>query len=191
MIAMLRLPRGLCRRMHGAVPDPFEVALVQLPQVLEAQPQHGDPAHAETPCEHRALHAPWCGDFLPEDAGTAHLDPTKTVDPDLWLNRGFRVREKARPEPHVGKAHPAIELFQKAEKVAEGDALIHNDPFELFEFRCVGGIDCLPAVDPADAERLDRGLRVGGEVLDREAGCMCTEHALLCFFGVPLPAPAG
>ena len=80
--------------MHGAVSYPFKITLVQLPQVLQAQPEHGNPAHAKAPREHGAFHTPRVGYLLPEDTCPAHLHPAKAVHPDLGLDRRLRIREE-------------------------------------------------------------------------------------------------
>ena len=55
----------------------------------------------------------------------------------------------------------------------------------------MGGVNRLAPVNPADAEGLDRGIRVHCKVLDRYARGVGPEHALLGLLLLPDPTPAG
>src|SRR4030095_15272132 len=56
---------------------------------------------------------------------------------------GLRVRKEARPEsrPHAGAEEALGERIQRALEVAQTDALVYDEAFDLGEHRRVRGVD--------------------------------------------------
>ncbi len=81
---------------------------------------------------------------------------------DVEFGRGLRVRKEARAEAgaHAGLEEPVREGLQRALEIAETDALVDDEPFDLREHRRVGGVEVVAAVDAAGRDDPHR-RRVG------------------------------
>ena len=65
--------------------------------------------------------------------------------------------KKLRPEPrpHVRAVKPAREFVEDVFQVGHGDALVHDEPFELVEEEAVRGVHGVGAIDPAGRDDAD------------------------------------
>src|SRR5512139_1552966 len=133
------------------LPEERDIAPVEEAEVLEAEAEHRDPAHAEAPGEDRVVDPERCGDLLAEDAGAAHLDPADPLDIHLGIEARLGIRVVRGLEPHARETHAVVELAEDPEEVAKRDAFIHHDPLELLKLRKVGCVYGLAPVHPAYA----------------------------------------
>ena len=178
-------------RHSGTSFERVEARPIQLANVRQAEPQHGQPLDAEAPRQHREFAAQRQRHFGPEDAGPAHFEPLAArfhVHDHIDARLGVRV--KRRLELHAAEAHLRIELLQRAHQRREVGLFVDDDAVDLVEHGQVLEADRFVAVGPADAEEFAGRIRVGGQRANRGGRGVRAEHDLLRPLGAPRVAPA-
>lgn len=106
---MLRTRARSIQSQDGVGLQGVHVRDVQVPDVLDAPFEHGQPLEPESPCEDGVLDAERGHDLGPEYAGASELHPF-AVEEDLELQRGLGVREVRGPYADLVEPHPGVEL---------------------------------------------------------------------------------
>ncbi len=91
-------------------------------------------------------------------AAPAELEPRSVGTLDVVLRRWLGEREVRRPQPRA-ELPPEVrlgELVDRAREVAERDAAVDDEPFDLVEHRHVGGIGRVAPEHGARHDRVDR-----------------------------------
>ena len=148
-----------------------EIVIEERPKIVQAVFEHGHPfdAHAESKAGYRfgiVIHE--FIDFGVDHAGTQDFQPAGVLAypapgppadhaADVHLGAGLGEGEKAGPEPkrRVRRKKLVHEGSQHALEVAEGDALVHHQAFDLVEHGRVGHVR-IPAVGLARHDDPDR-----------------------------------
>ena len=120
-VERLRTRAETMASQNRVAPERVDVRDVQVPDVLDAPLQHGEPLESEPPRQHRVLDPEGRDDLRPEYAGSAELHPLP-VEEHLQLQRGLGVREVRGPDADLVEPHPGVELADDRDQHVEGGA---------------------------------------------------------------------
>src|SRR5947208_3346003 len=176
---------------RAVVPQPVEVAQVQLPNVGEPLDRHAESLEAEAPGQDRRIDPEGDRHLRPEDAAPSELHPAAVGGLAFRLHTRLRVGKVTGPELHAGEAEPLVERLDRADQLGEVRALFHHHAFDLVEFRQMFPVRGVGPEVPADDERLLRRLRVLHEPLQRDRRRVRAEDGPLGFLAIPLVPPSG
>src|SRR6266487_6533810 len=175
---------------RAVIPEPVQIAQVQLPDVRDALDRHDDSLEPEPPGEDGRPQAERAGDFRPEDAAPAEFEPSAVGQLTLRLHARLRVREIAGPELHPREAEPAVEFLNHADELREVRALLHDDALDLVELGQVLPVDRVGPEVAADDKRLLRRVRMLGQPPQRDRRRVRSEHRALRLLPVPRVPPS-
>src|SRR5213595_2711357 len=176
---------------RAVVPQPVEVAQVELPNVGEPLDRHDESLEAEAPGQDRRIDPEGDRHLRPEDAAPSELQPAAVGGLAFRLHARLRVGKVTGPELHAGEAEPLVERLDRADQLGEVRALFHHHAFDLVEFRQMFPVRGVGPEVPADDERLLRRLRVLHEPLQRDRRRVRAEDGPLGFLAIPLVPPSG
>src|SRR3989344_8920016 len=147
---------GMLLLLHrGRVPQPLQVVAEQVPNVVDAHLEHGQPIHAHAPQDQGLLDAEACRYLGPGEPAAGELHPAEFGVLAAELHAGLREGKVIRRELDFGGARyfPG-EVAEDAELVAEVDAFPEDEPIQLVEFDEVLGVQHVRAVDAVQREML-------------------------------------
>src|SRR5438132_5154500 len=172
------------------VPEPIEVAQIQLTDVRDPFDRHDHAFEAEAPGERGRLQTERRRHLGPEDAAAAELHPPPGRDLSFGLHARLRVEKEPRSELYAGLAEPSIERFDRADQLREIRAVFHHDAFNLMKFRQMFPVDRIGTEVAADDERLPRWIGMLREPLQGDRRRVGPEDGPPRLLAVPSVPPS-
>src|SRR2546430_4146874 len=170
------------------VPEPIEVAQIQLTDVRDPFDCHDHAFEAEAPCEHGRLQTERGRHLGPEDAAPTELHPPPIRDLSFGLHARLRVGKDSGSDLRAGETAAWIERFNGADQLREVRAVFHHNAFNLVKFRQMLPVDRIGTEVAADDERLLRWIGMLGEPLQGDRRRMGPEDGPPRLLAVP-PVP--